>query len=282
MVAETTSKLGLIELPGPDQVFGRTSGMRAVRTKIDEVMTNDLPVLIEGESGTGKEVVARYLHMNSPRCSGPFVRVNCGVIQGAALDDEIFGEPPDTSVRSDQQVVGSSVGLAAGGTLFFDGVSEVDWSVGQRLAKVLSAAARVNARLVCASTQGLQNAAGNERFSNDLDRCFKHRVLLLPLRERAEDIPLLCVYLSEKFARNYDRPIPRLSPYMMELFQHWSWPGNIRELENWIARIVIFGTDEAIGLEFRRQMGLAEESLTRRHRGVHLNFTRLRRSTRHT
>ena len=91
-------------------------------------------------------------------------------------------------------------------------------------------------------------------FQGELLGCFAHRVRLLPLRERKQDIPQLCDYLLEKFARDFGCPVPHLSSEALEVFLQWKWPGNVRELENWIARIVIFGVEEVVGLEFSRQL----------------------------
>ena len=129
--------------------------------------------------------------------------------------------------------------------------------------------------MVCASTADLKTSFVEGGASGRLAGGLVHRVHLLPLRERKMDLPRLCEYLAEKFARNFGRPTPRLSPYVLETLEQWSWPGNIRELENWIARIVIFGTDEAIGLEFRRQMGQGEcGGLKRRPAGASLSHIR--------
>jgi transcriptional regulator with PAS, ATPase and Fis domain len=104
-----------------------------------------------------------------------------------------------------------------------------------------------------------------------------HRVRLLPLRERREDIPHLCEYLLEKLAGDFGRPVPHLSSHAVEAFQQWKWPGNIRELENWIARIVLFGAEEVLGLEFRRRLPPEEDF----HRVAHMRVGRSRRLRRH-
>jgi two-component system, NtrC family, response regulator AtoC len=279
MFAETAHALRSIRLPKSDQIFGCTAGMKEVRAEIEQAMRDDLPVLIEGESGTGKEVVARCLHLNSSRAPGPFVRVNCGSVQGSMLDSEIFGDSSGAS-RAQDETRGGAIGLASGGTLFFDGISEMGCNLNRRMARVLTRAASVDARIVCASSRNVQIGGEQERVLDPLQNCFGHRVHLLPLRHRKQDIPMLCEYLIGEFARAFDRPVPRLSSYVLDVFQQWNWPGNIRELENWIARIVIFGTEEAIGPKFKGQMGVSDDRVARPHRAIHLNFTRTRRSRR--
>jgi DNA-binding NtrC family response regulator len=123
------------------------------------------------------------------------------------------------------------------------------------------------ARIVCSSSVNIQTAIRQGRVIERLLGGFGHRVTLLPLRERTEDIPELCEYLIEKFARSFSRPVPRLGPDLLEVFKRRTWPGNIRELENQIARIVIFGPDEAIGHDVQEKAEV-RQGLVRRHRGM--------------
>ncbi len=169
---------------------------------------------------------------------------------------------------------GGSIGLASGGTLFLDEITIWSCSLQQKLTRTLESGRyrridggedlAVNARFVCATSFDLKAGLQKSHFSEELLGCFAHhRVRLLPLRERREDIPRLCEYLLGKFARDFGRPVPHLSSHVLEAFQQWKWPGNIRELENWIARIVIFGAEEVIGLEFSRQMAAVEQRAPR-------------------
>lgn len=291
MVAETAQTFRRSELPDVEFIFGSTPGMREIRTTIDHASQDDLPVLIEGESGTGKEVIARFLHDHSARREGPFVKVNCGAIPVRLLEGEMFGYER-SSAGDVRETKNGSIGIAAGGTLFLDEISEMDLQLQQKLLRTLetghygrqdgSEDLAVKARFVCASSRDLDAALLNDTFPEELLKRFPHRVRLKPLRERKQDIPQLCEYLAEKFARNFRRPVPSLSPYVLRVFQQWNWPGNIRELENWIARIVIFGTEETIGLEFRRQIGIFGDTLPREHRATHAKSERLRRMRRHS
>ncbi|HEY2471970.1 MAG TPA: sigma 54-interacting transcriptional regulator [Terracidiphilus sp.] len=289
MVAETAQTFRRTELPSVEFIFGSTPGMREIRTKIEHASKDDFPVLIEGESGTGKEVIARFLHDRSSRRDGPFVKVNCGAVPARLLEAEMFGYERGTS-GTIQETKNGSLGVAAGGTLFLDEIGEMDLTLQQKLLGTIKTGfygrqdsreqLGVNARFVCASSRDLRLGQGDESVAEELLRCFAHRACLSPLRERKQDIPQLCEYLVEKFARNFGRRVPRLSPYVMRVFEQWNWPGNIRELENWIARIVIFGTEEAIGLEFRRQLGLMGEGSSREHRATNLKPYRVRRMRR--
>ena len=285
MIVETAQSAGVSQLPLADFIFGTTPGMQEVRATLEAAQQDDLPVLIEGESGTGKEVVARYLHLRSQRAAGPFVRVNCAAIPAGQLEVEMFGSETDTIAGSGGAPGNSSVGLAESGTLFLDGIVEMDLGLQQKVVQVLKSGRcgsgdrkPISARIVCATSIDVQTAISQAKAPESLLSHFEHRVRLLPMRERKQDMPQLCQYLLDKFARSFGRPVPRLSPYVLESFKQWDWPGNIRELENWIARIVIFGTEEAVDLEFRRQMR-ARDAI--RHRAVRGNESHVRRARRH-
>lgn len=292
MPAETAQTFRRVELPDAEYIFGSTAGMFEIQKKIDRALQDDLPVLIEGESGTGKEVIGRFLHTRSAYRDGPFVKVNCGAVPVRLLEAEMFGY--ETSAGGDvRETRNGSIGMASGGTLFLDEIGDMDLALQQKLARTLASGyygrqdgredVTVNTRFVCATSINLEDGLRNQTFLEELLGRFSfHRVRLLPLRERKEDIPQLCKYLVGKFARDFGRPVPDLSPEALEAFQQWKWPGNIRELENWIARIVIFGTEEAIGLEFNRQLLALEEPRSKHHRATHVKLGRTRRLRRHS
>jgi DNA-binding NtrC family response regulator len=280
-----TANVRHAELPNAGAIFGSTPGMRAIRTQVELALQDDAPVLILGESGTGKQVIGRFLHTQSARQNGPFVKVKCGTLPVDLLEAEIFGKQTDTAEGARKN---ASMEIGADGTLFLNEICEMDLSLQQKLSRLLktvnegihiqgSEPARANVRFVC--TSSFDGGIGSEacEVSSELLQCFAHRIHLLPLRERKQDIPQLCDFLLEKLAREFGRPVPRLSPYALRALQQWKWPGNIRELENWIARIVIFGTEEAIGLDFNRQLIAWGEELPRRHRAVHASMVRGRR-----
>ncbi len=288
MVADTAQTFRRTELPSAEFIFGSTPGMREIRTMIEQASQDTLPVLIEGESGTGKELIGRFLHDLSGRREGPFVKVSCGAIPARLLEAEMFGYEKNAS-GTIQETKNGSIGIAGDGTLFLDEVHEMDLTLQQKLLRTIETGQygrqdgreelAVNTRFICASSQGPE--AGTEGDHEKFLQCFAHRVRLKPLRERKQDIPQLCEYLVEKFAQDFRRPVPSLSPDVLRAFQQWNWPGNIRELENWIARIVIFGTEEAIGLEFRRQLVDWGAEPPRTHRAIHAKVGRPRRVWRH-
>ena len=266
------------QLPIADFIFGSTPGMQEARDRLEAALQDDLPVLIEGESGTGKELVARYLHFRSDRAAGPFVRVNCGATWARSLD-------PETLTREwlDR---GAEQAEALRATLFLDEIAEMHAAQRQEIllefktAKTGESSGKANARIVCASSFGLESGATGKTDGSLLADEFKHRVRLLPLRERKRDLPALCGYLLEKCARNFGRSIPQLGASVLDEFERWDWPGNVRELENWIARIVIFGT-EAVGIDFGRHVGSRGGLDANRRHSIRLNLGRDRGARRH-
>jgi len=270
MVVETPQSCRHVELPDANKIFGRTPRMQEVRTKIEAAVGDNRPVLLEGESGTGKEVVARYLHLNSLQQAGTFVRVNCAAMSPRLLEMELFGSDQNLCGLPDFSLKSGSFGLAASGTLFLDEIFEIDLNLQEKLFQVFRerhAGMPGRARIVCSSSVNVQTAIVQGRAVETSMGSFGHRVTLLPLIERTEDIPELCEYLIEKFARSFSRPAPRLGPDLLEIFKRRAWPGNIRELENQIARIVIFGPDEAIGHDVQKKVGVRPEAV-RRHRAM--------------
>ena len=278
------------ELPGAEFIFGSTPEMQVLRGKVQAALEDDLPVLIAGESGTGKEVIAHFLHEQSGRRRGPFVKVNCGAVPSRVLEREMFVHDPSRLAHVPKRKIGS-IGLASGGLLFLDEIGEMELQLQRKLAPILqtgqyrneegSEVLSASARFVCSSSLSVEQAHGGCWVSAELLGCFRHVLKLPPLRERKADIPQICEYLAQKFARNFGRPVPKLSESVLAAFDQWNWPGNIRELENWIARIVIFGMEGAIGLEFRRELGLWVEQPPRSHRATHVNTGRVGRGRRH-
>jgi DNA-binding NtrC family response regulator len=291
MSIEATQPVQGIELPSAEFIFGITAGMRGIREGIERAFHDDLPVLIEGESGTGKEVIGRFLHRYSRRSEGPFLNLNCAASPASLLESEIYGYENDATARV-QATPRGPIGLASGGTLFFDEIGDLDLSLQRRLAETLASGRyglcasseyrAVDARLVFASSADAKAGPQNHRLFEKLLQPFAHYHLrLLPLRERKQDIPNLCEYLLGKFAHEFGRSVPVLSSNALEVFQKWKWPGNIRELENWMARIVIFGAEEAIGLQFNRQLVTWQDPVMRRQ-AVSRQMDHVRRLRRHS
>ncbi len=255
------------DLPGEAIIFGSTPAMREIRSKIDCVLSSDLPVLIQGESGTGKEVIARFLHTRSNRHDAPFVKLNCAAIPASLLESELFGYERGSS----DGAAGDRLGLiemADGGTLFLDEIAEMGWELQGKLLRFLqdgsfkrfggSNERHGRIRVICASNIDLQRAVDSGTLREDL--FFRIEVVTLhlsALRDRKSDIPQLCEYLLRKLSRQFRRRIPQLNPVTLHLLKQWDWPGNLRELENWVARAVILGDDEALSAELKRQVDSA-------------------------
>ncbi len=252
------------ELPGEAVIFGSTLAMRDLRDKIDSILSSELPVLIQGESGTGKDVIARFLHLRSSRREAPFVKLNCAAIPENLFESELFGSEKGSFAGSSEGRPGL-VEIASGGTLFLNEIGEISLELQDELLGLLRDGiyARIGSRekrrghvrVVCASNGHLQNAIPSGAFPNEFFRRIDVVSLRLPpLRDRKQDIPQLCEYFLQKMSRQFRRSMPLLSPATLELLKRWDWPGNLRELENWIARTVILGSDEALVVELKRRL----------------------------
>jgi len=238
--------------------------MREIRSKIDCVLSSDLPVLIQGESGTGKEVVARFLHTRSNRHDAPFVKLNCAAIPASLLESELFGHERGSRDGAEGDRLGL-IEMADGGTLFLDEIADMSWELQGKLLRFLqdgsftrlggSEERRGRIRVICASNTDLRKAVDSGALREDL--FYRIEVVTLhlsALRDRKSDIPQLCGYLLRKLSRQFRRRIPQLNPVTPHLLKQWDWPGNLRELENWVARAVILGDDEALSAELQRQV----------------------------
>jgi two-component system response regulator AtoC len=252
------------DLPGEAIIFGSTPAMREIRSKIDCVLSSDLPVLIQGESGTGKEVVARFLHTRSNRHDAPFVKLNCAAIPASLLESELFGHERGSRDGAEGDRLGL-IEMADGGTLFLDEIADMSWELQGKLLRFLqdgsftrlggSEERRGRIRVICASNTDLRKAVDSGALREDL--FYRIEVVTLhlsALRDRKSDIPQLCGYLLRKLSRQFRRRIPQLNPVTPHLLKQWDWPGNLRELENWVARAVIIGDDEALSAELQRQV----------------------------
>ena len=251
-----TCRFEVSDLPSETVIFGGTAAMRGVRDQIERILHNDLPVLIRGESGTGKEVIAKFLHSRSDRGHLPFVKLNCAAMQPGSLEIEFFrGGGPDSSHKADRGLVEA----VAGGTLFLDEVGELSWECQAKLLDLLEdgqirLAGGQRARVVCSTNRDLERAVEQRTFRRDL--FYRIEVIglqLVPLRERKQDIPQLCRHFVQKLAQKFGRVVPELSPQSMRLLLQWNWPGNLCELENSVARLVVLGDDKTLKLDVDRQ-----------------------------
>jgi two-component system, NtrC family, response regulator AtoC len=261
---DETFRIDPANLPAESVIFGSTPAMREIRSKIDSVLSNDLPVLIQGENGTGVEVVARFLHTRSNRRDAPFVKLSCVAAPAALLESELFGCQRESRPGVCEDRPGL-VEIAAGGTLFIDEIGKMSWKLQGKLLRLLenSSYSRIGGReerigrirVVCATNVDLREAVKTGVFRADLF----HRIdvvclRLSPLRDRRNDIPQLSEYFLQKLSRQFQRSIPRPNPATLHLMKQWAWPGNMLELKNWIARAIILGGYESLSAELRQQV----------------------------
>ncbi|MGA9564920.1 MAG: sigma-54 dependent transcriptional regulator [Candidatus Korobacteraceae bacterium] len=243
-------------LPPEPVIFGQTIAMRGVREKLERVAGANLSILITGESGTGKDIVARLLHMYSPWASGPFVKINCPAIPGALLESELFGYEKGAFTGAFGSKPGR-VESAHRGTLFLDEISELDPTMQAKLLQVLQDGQfsrigsqedkKVEVRVVSATNRELHQEIDVGHFRHDLYYRIAAMTIHVPaLRERTVDIPLISEYLLEYYNDKLNGRAPMLRPALLAKMQRYSWPGNVRQLENLIKRYVVMGTDDVI------------------------------------
>jgi two-component system, NtrC family, response regulator AtoC len=246
-------------LPPVGLIFGRTSLMQTAKQKIDKVAQSGVPILIQGDNGTGKGLLASFIHNLSPDPGAPFIKVNCAAIPGALLESELFGYEKGAFTGAHLAKPGR-VELAHGGTLFLDGIDEIDMSLQAKLLQLLQDGQfcriggqedrRVQVRVICATNRKLEHEIANGRFRQDLFyRINVVSIELPPLRSRTEDIPELVAYFLQLHRTRHKMQARPLSHAALNLLIRHSWPGNIRELENLIERYVILGSEEAISTE---------------------------------
>ncbi len=223
-------------------IVGKSSAMQEVYKRLDVVARTDTTVLILGESGTGKELVARAIHFNSDRRDRPFVSVNCSALPEGILESELFGHVRGAFTGAIRDKVGRFE-MANGGTLFLDEIGDLTPTVQVKLLRVLeqrefqrvgdSRSIRVDIRLIAATNRQLRQEMEKGRFRDDLFyRLNVFPIELPPLRERAEDLPMLVNHFIEKFNHQMGRRVRGLSGEAMDALYLYQWPGNVRELEN--------------------------------------------------
>jgi len=257
-------------LPPEEIIFGGSAAMQPIRMLVGKLLGTDLPVLIQGENGTGKGLLAQYIHSRSIFSSGAFVKVNCAAIPGALLESELFGH--DRGAFTDAYTAKAGfVEMAERGTLFLDEIADLDLSLQAKILQLLQDGQysrigdprerHANIRIVCASNRNLQREVEVGRFRQDLFyRINVVTIQLPPLRERNEDIGPLAEYFLRQLNARYERNTRPFPADVLEMFKHQEWRGNIRELENLVARYSIMGSLDAIRPETHR-MSLAAPSL---------------------
>ena len=236
-----------------EQIIGNSPALETVLEEVKRVAPTSSTVLIQGETGTGKELIARAIHNISPRCGRPFIKLNCAAIPLDLLESELFGHEKGAFTGAIAQKLGRFE-LADKGTLFLDEIGDIPPSLQPKLLRILqeqeferlggSRTHQVNVRLVAATHRNLSEMMKNGQFRSDLYfRLNVFPVLLPPLRERREDIPLLVEHFVEVLSRRVGRQVDHIPAETMAALCSYDWPGNIRELQNLIERAVILSDD---------------------------------------
>jgi DNA-binding NtrC family response regulator len=249
-------------MAAPGQTVWVSRAMREIRSVIEQIGDTDVTVLIQGESGVGKEVVAREVHAVSSRAKGPFVKVNCAALPTNLLESELFGYEMGAFTGATRRKQGK-FDLAHGGTIFLDEIGEMCPSLQAKLLQVLQDSeftrlggnreVRVDVRVVCATNRSLVEMVSAGSFREDL--FFRLNVVAIdipPLRERRDEVPLLVETFLTRYVALYERPHHGLSQGLIELMNEYDFPGNVRELENMIKRVVVLENEESILVDLRR------------------------------
>lgn len=237
-------------------MVGKSTGMKNVFSLAQKVSGYTTTVLVTGESGTGKELVASGVHRYSARSQKPFIAINCGSIPEHLLESELFGHVKGAFTGAEK----TKKGLfeeADGSTLFLDEIGELPLAMQVKLLRVLqeqeiravgaSSSKKIDVRVVAATGRDLQEQVAKGEFREDLYyRLNVLQIAIPPLRDRKEDIPLLCHHFIKKFNSGFDTKIKAISPRAMEVLLNYSWPGNVRELENVIQRAMVLTSTDMI------------------------------------
>lgn len=244
-------KTSIDEMLNLEGLIGESPEMKKVFELIKIVAPQDTTVMIRGESGTGKELIARAIHMNSPRRYYPIIPVNCGAFTETLLESELFGHEKGAFTGAQYRRKGK-IEMANGGTLFLDEVGSISPKMQVELLRVLESKqftrvggneiVKVDFRLISATNENLEKLVEEGKFREDLYyRLNVFTIYVPPLRERRTDIPILANYFIQKFARQMNKPILKISDEAMEILLNHHWPGNVRELENAIERAMVVG-----------------------------------------
>ena len=232
-----------------DEIIGESIGLKRVLKHVETVAATDVTVLILGETGTGKEVIARAIHRLSSRNNRTLVKLNCSAIPAGLLESELFGHEKGAFTGAIDRKIGR-LELAHEGTLFLDEIGDLPLELQPKILRALqekeferlgsTRTIPVNVRLVAATNRDLAQMVADKEFRSDLYyRLRVFPIMLPPLRDRREDIPLLVRYFVDKHSRQLYKKIETIHPDTMRALTRWDWPGNIRELENFIERAVI-------------------------------------------
>jgi len=249
----TAQKQDAVETSFLETIVGRRGSLKSILSQVEAVARTNTTVLITGETGTGKEVIARAIHELSPRRNRNLVKVNCAAMPAGLLESELFGHERGAFTGAVNSHIGRFA-LADRGTLFLDEIGDMPLELQPKLLRVLqerefeavgsTRTTRVDVRVVAATNQDLKQMVRDREFREDLFyRLNAFPIYLPPLRERKADIPELIEYFVQQFAASMDKTIETIPEETMRALVRHCWPGNIRELQNYIARGVILSND---------------------------------------
>jgi formate hydrogenlyase transcriptional activator len=239
-----------------DDIIGKSPALRETLSKAEVVATTDATVLLMGETGTGKELIARLIHNLSSRCDHTFVKLNCAAVPSGLMESELFGHERGAFTGAVATKTGRFE-LSNRGSLFLDEIGDITLDLQPKLLRVLqekeferlgsNRTLKVDARLIAATNRDLAQMVSNGEFREDLYyRLAVFPILVPPLRERREDIPVLVEYFVARFASRMKKRIKEIPTPALQAMTEWPWPGNIRELQNFIERAVILTTGECL------------------------------------
>jgi len=241
-----------------DEIVGNSPALMEALQQVDQIAPTDSTALILGETGTGKELIARAIHDRSPRKGRPLVKVNCGAISAGLVESELFGHVKGAFTGALANRDGRFK-LADGGTIFLDEVGELPMETQVKLLRVLqeqefepigsSKSVKVDVRVIAATNRDLNVAVSEGKFRGDLFYRLNVVPITVPaLRERAGDVPLLAAFFLQRFAKRFNKPVKQISDETMRKLRAYSWPGNIRELQNVIERGVVLSSGAVLNL----------------------------------
>jgi len=239
-------------------IVGQSIQIQRILTLVDKLSKTDSTVLIMGESGTGKELVAKMIHQKSPRAEKPFIPVNCAAIPSELLEAELFGHEKGAFTGAHTQRPGRFE-LANEGTIFLDEIGDMPLHLQVKILRVLQERSferlggtrpvQVDVRVIAATNKDLENEVKEGRFREDLFwRLNVVPVVIPPLRERKEDIPILCEHFIDKLSHKFGYSL-KIKPEVMEILLNYHWPGNVRELENLIERLYVLNDGKVVNVE---------------------------------
>jgi formate hydrogenlyase transcriptional activator len=272
-----------------EHIIGSSPALKHVLELVETVASSDSTVLLLGDTGTGKELIARSLHEHSQRRDRTFVKLNCAAIPTGLLESELFGHEKGAFTGAISQKIGR-LELAHQGTLFLDEVGDIPIEIQPKLLRALqereferlgsTQTRKVSVRLVAATNRDLEKMIGAREFRSDLYyRLNVFPIRIPPLRERKEDIPVLVRHFVNRFARQMQKHIETIPAATMKALTNWEWPGNIRELENFVERAVILTRGKSLEAPITELRKSGADSTAPNHNGTQDEISRIVRET---